>query len=913
MGYSKTAVAYTRFRQTGQVLAASSIPLATLATPAEWLDLPFGADIPRSSLFGAELETIMINAAMLPQEHRERAENLVRLTNDLQSHLPASNGVGAWGSPVPPPKLIPSTPFRTPPVPLFVPIWAILYFKPPSSFEETVFHVWAWLEALVKSGALIHKSSGTLLGGDTGVVWVIRVLLVLFFNYVGVKYRVGFPDPIPADCDISLLRLGEWPRLLSYMDSWTQRLRDSVAILQRTSDSRALGLQSFVSLELLNPTTELQTITDPPSSPTPPQLSKKKSKGKGKQKLTDYASGSEEDASSSEGSSLEDEEDFEQKDKQAEDADDDEEEDEGMDMDADMGRGHATSRDDLEHSSPVSDGTIFLSAQESTGLLPNQVNSQSRSNKPTRPIVPWKKRANAFGAFIVLQHQPASAIKSGAIALDLLSKAERNWTAASTELNLLCDLYEKPLELDPGELTAASSTAAPILAEYLLRRRAAWKRAESLAQSIFEVAARILDSMRMSMICLAKVNQQIEFYREAGAGFEVPATALETRVEYSSKAMTTARWTYVELEAFEGLTTRRSNQLQGNWLANTIPSDLAGLHNLAQGQVLWANAFSTLKTSHIDKRKQIWSNVTSVSSFPREHLTSGMRFAFGNPTGREEPTGLLDALARAAEELVNPSSTQPLPGPNAAAITNTLDTTKEDVPMADAPSDTPVIQQSPALEPTDTNGQAVAQDLPTLLANPTPAAVPAASAEHTSSRVTPASPIASAASVTPIAPTNPNNLPTPASSAVPAVSNTPAAPATVDSPTAHVASAPAATNTTTSVAAEASTLAPAPGSAIDTAPSISSTVRSPPPPASPSAGEPTGQKPTGKKSASHKSNGPEGSVRRTSARFATTRDDETEAPKARTRTQSKLATGTKATKGTAAAVKPVPRKSKTRR
>ncbi|KAG8772357.1 hypothetical protein FRC12_003112 [Ceratobasidium sp. 428] len=200
MGYTKSAIAYTRFRQTGQALSALSIPVHTPTPPAEWLDLPYGADVSRTAIFGAEEQTILVLAAMLPPEHRERVENIVRLTNNYQSHLPASNDVGAWGSPTPPPKIIPSTPFRTPPVPLFVPVWAVMYYKTPSSIKETVFHIEVWLNSLIDTRALIHQPSGTLFGGDTGVVWVVRVLLVLFFNFAGVKYRIG----VRKNCKINL-------------------------------------------------------------------------------------------------------------------------------------------------------------------------------------------------------------------------------------------------------------------------------------------------------------------------------------------------------------------------------------------------------------------------------------------------------------------------------------------------------------------------------------------------------------------------------------------------------------------------------------------------------------------------------------------------------------------------------------
>ncbi|KAG8726266.1 hypothetical protein FRC10_007284 [Ceratobasidium sp. 414] len=169
---------------------------------------------------------------------------------------------------------------------------------------------------------------------------------------------------------------------------------------------------------------------------------------------------------------------------------------------------------------------------------------------------------------------------------------------------------------------------------------------------------------------------------------------LKTRVETTGKILTEARWTWVELQEFESKATEYLNKLRGDWLANPIPTDLADLHRLVLSQVEWADAFSKTKLEQTNKRRVIWKTTVPSEPFPARHLSSGMQFAFGNPTDNEEPSGLRDALAQAAQDLAGPlTSTQVVSKPNLADMTNRPDTV-EDVTMTNALSSVPATQQN---------------------------------------------------------------------------------------------------------------------------------------------------------------------------------------------------------------------------
>ncbi|KAG9073869.1 hypothetical protein FS749_014605 [Ceratobasidium sp. UAMH 11750] len=210
MKYSKSSIAYTHFRQTGKLQLDK--PSVSPLPPEEWLRLPYGAEVPRSVFYGAELEMILSLVPFLP---------------------------------VAPPKFIPSTPTRAPPQPFFTPVRGPeCFYRATKTPEETLAHYENWQDVVLKSGVLIHKPSGMLFGDDSGFVWVIRTLLQIFFNFLAAKYRIQFPSDIPASYDVSCLPLNEWTRLLGWMDSWAQTLSDSITILQRTSEARSLGLPS---------------------------------------------------------------------------------------------------------------------------------------------------------------------------------------------------------------------------------------------------------------------------------------------------------------------------------------------------------------------------------------------------------------------------------------------------------------------------------------------------------------------------------------------------------------------------------------------------------------------------------------------------------------------------------------------
>ncbi|KAG8779987.1 hypothetical protein FRC12_023612 [Ceratobasidium sp. 428] len=903
MNYSQAAMAYTLFRRTGTMrldqTGPSSAVSAAPTPPAEWMGLPFGAEVSRSVIYGAEKDTILLLTPALPQEHRERIENLVQLTNTHESHLPASNEIGHWGAPVPPPKVLPSTPPASPVRTFFENFWAEIYYKAPTSIEETIFHIETWLESQIKSGALIHGPSGTLLGGETGVVWPVRLLILVFFNFAAVKYNIQLPHPIPTDCDISRLPLNEWPHLLGQMDSLAQRLRDSILILQRTSGARALGLPSThddndVDTELRELITSTMEI---PSTSAERHRHRKDKKGKGKQREDE---GWEDRSFETSESGLSDEEsDFEGKDKSGENVDSSSEEGGDEEKDGEEGgNGNATGQFNMLYNDPTDGRNFTPSTSTSIAASSAQVKARELTlNKDTQPkptrstprrlAVPWKTRSHAFGSFQTIDRQDPPPPQSVVHAFGLLDAAEQTWATAARDLELLCDLHDKPLNIAPAHIAKAKESAAPVFTKYLLHRRAGWERAESLSQSLFEINARVLHCFRDAFSLYSYLNRWLEDLEQQGhrSGNYSEADRIQIRIEKSSVLLVEARWTYLDAIAFEELATEYLNKYQGNWLRGELPDDLPGLHRLVKSQLDWADAFSDLQLEQVEKRKVLWDNLMLSIPLPMKHLSSGMRFAFGNPTSSQEPSRLRAASVQAAKDLANP---------RLRVQRSVID---EDTHMEDVLSSDPVTQQIPIESPTlDTQPATPTAPVASPLDSSLPTAKPASSGFKTTALVVePASSVAEPAlSVTKPAlsvakPTSIIVEPNP-TIFQPALSVAEPAPLVVEPALTVVEPAltvveptmPAVEPTLPVITSTAPTASTPPTPPIAVAPVVEPSV---PSVASSSAVTPTSQAPTNRKSSARLSNAAEasGTTRRASTRLTTAPDTNAQLPQVKTR------------------------------
>jgi hypothetical protein len=127
----------------------------------------------------------------------------------------------------------------------------------------------AWQDAAVKAGVFHHDPSGTLVGGDTGCVWVVRALIKLVLNLSIVRNELPFPANLPDGYDPSRLATSEWGRLLQWCTTWVEAIEASTAVLCQTSEDRLACDRTFApgaTLYRVNASTDADSVANDPKA-----------------------------------------------------------------------------------------------------------------------------------------------------------------------------------------------------------------------------------------------------------------------------------------------------------------------------------------------------------------------------------------------------------------------------------------------------------------------------------------------------------------------------------------------------------------------------------------------------------------------------------------------------------------------
>ncbi|KAF8597720.1 hypothetical protein BDV93DRAFT_513125 [Ceratobasidium sp. AG-I] len=236
MRYPKESWAYGRFLTTGDYHNVG------VTLPAEWNGLPaLDSNRPTSVIGEEELAAIRAPIDLLPDEASSVLFQLVEAINKHEANIPASTCDGIWSKKDELPRLLPSVP----PTPaescqLLASFWAAeTYFGPVTELPRTNFFFYfeEWQEKALSTSPFVHKKSGTLLGGDTGSVWMVRTLIMLVLNLAAAKKLIVPPIPLPQGYDITRLPVGEYDRVLGWCRQWLQRIHKSSAELERTFEA----------------------------------------------------------------------------------------------------------------------------------------------------------------------------------------------------------------------------------------------------------------------------------------------------------------------------------------------------------------------------------------------------------------------------------------------------------------------------------------------------------------------------------------------------------------------------------------------------------------------------------------------------------------------------------------------------
>ncbi|KAG8688714.1 hypothetical protein FRC11_004924 [Ceratobasidium sp. 423] len=241
MDYNKAALRYAEFVNTGLAEADDLFD-----APEKWMDLPIlGPTVPNPIISKTAEEDIRNISEHLPSSQRELTMGILNAAIEHEKHLPATDPLGVYRSDDAPPKAIPppSDPDSWPRS-----MWAHRdYYRHLSkaSPEGTVEHFETWQGGQVEN--LCHRPSGTLYGGKTGVIGVVRPLIQLLFNFSAIRSDFTPPEDPPTDYDLTRFPINEWPCLQQWIQDWTTAIEASTAILHQTSDERRQGRAALQS------------------------------------------------------------------------------------------------------------------------------------------------------------------------------------------------------------------------------------------------------------------------------------------------------------------------------------------------------------------------------------------------------------------------------------------------------------------------------------------------------------------------------------------------------------------------------------------------------------------------------------------------------------------------------------------
>ncbi|KAG9093697.1 hypothetical protein FS749_013927 [Ceratobasidium sp. UAMH 11750] len=612
--------------------------------PDHWLGLPtIGPHTKTSVLHDEEEATIRALSATTAPEVRERIEKIVECIKEHQRLIPATTPKGVWAHPSTLPIIIPPSIPTNPVANPFSPLWPpIHYFRasPNVPFESTIQFFWAFVEVALTTGLLHHEESGTLLGGDSGMIQIIRPLLVLLFYLLAIRGNITLPETLPAELNVSTLPVKMYDRLLEWIDASIEALDATNAILRKTSEERSAvrfagdeHAPAFEVAEIADLPPESDEPMQPPvagraSSATPrpsssskrskprPRPKPKSSKAKGKRPMRSAESESESDGSavSSKSGSDVPSIDYDKLDKRPDDDDDDDDDDTAW-LGDNSGDIDSISRD------------LRVTGDEG---------GATTSDKPKNLV---------FGALPVLPlHEPPE-FNTASQAIAALQDFEREATSTIAALHNLggtAPVWDGEHREDAKAYAARWPSEAQPVYELIYLRRLAWASAETAAPCIRSHARHLLNALRNCVVACGYAERIARLHGEARTPM---VQTLMAQVDSSKKLAARVKWIYHELETFQLLATSWFDRLELAWRWEDPPCDLAKLRSFGLLHTQWADEVATTCSGFLAERSLTLADLKIPQDDPILN-TPIIWYRFACPTANEEPAGLRASLGQ---------------------------------------------------------------------------------------------------------------------------------------------------------------------------------------------------------------------------------------------------------------------------
>ncbi|EUC55951.1 hypothetical protein RSOL_146420, partial [Rhizoctonia solani AG-3 Rhs1AP] len=505
-----------------------------------------------------------------------------------------------------------------------------------------------------EQGLLVHAQSGTLLGGETGVVGLSRSLLRLQFGFSVARREFDPPEAFPTGYDVSRIPINDYDRLCGWIDTLNHKLEASTQILTQTSTERKGSLDHLQPIprddtpatEYLLPASNNSGPVRSGSSALPPSPNpkpqKKRLKVKTGKKPAPIVLDDEESEASPESEDTDEVQDYEELDKTPQD-------DEGDSWLDEPSFGTTTPlgtepSDRVRDSEEAPDRLELCSRYGFTGVGSTP---EPHSHWQGAASSVWEHKDDIFGKFKdpppyepLHFHTPNALIRH-------IDDITRSCKDAMADLHRYLDINPRisPLIQNDAHLLAQAYPEHQVLYEYICLRRGVWHNAGRVAANgIFT------REQRFGLI-----------FREATQAQQMAHKTIQHGI---FPDQTLARWSS---GSFQTHAAKWYNDLKGSWLYGDLPSDLPTLVRTVQGLIDWGDNTVTMATMLRSKRQVFWEKHVTTLFEPR-HMVSGMRYRFGSPSTKEEPEGLRDAFKHAQALLAKSKPPTPSVGGSEAQV-----------------------------------------------------------------------------------------------------------------------------------------------------------------------------------------------------------------------------------------------------
>ncbi|KAG8760734.1 hypothetical protein FRC12_009511 [Ceratobasidium sp. 428] len=651
MSYPSACLEYGKFLKSGNATSTLTEPYSSVYTHIPgFYALPTGDSYPSALITGQEEALVTKYATELPDTSGPYVLELVEAINTHQSHLPASTPQGMWVAHFANsmPAVFPSAHALMPGVQLFINFYLCAGSYAPSAVAPLVARfLWfrMYVEEVLESKLIRHEISNTLIGGENGIVWLGRALILYIFNIEAANGHMKPPRELPAGYDATCLPIQELDTIIEWARKLIELLKASTEILVLTSEARKghrpehyptkqdpVAVPRYSPAPIVDHSSPASLPADSPVPATTTKAARRKPRDPANKKKT--ADQDVEKAMTDVVSDV-----------SAEDQNYD-----GLDLKSngtdDLNPdGYSEGGDPAVHNATGQPGGH---TRASEGLA--DLKDMCAEVFQTSRIEPDDSN-HVFGAFLPLPRASPNPLPGSytdvyealGLTTTLVDETLRSWNAMTKSFTA-----ERVQQIQAAQEMVSSIPAPfPPLVSFAAARRVTWECDKKFAPIAIDHLSRLALVARDALQLDATV---IDF---CGSG---PASTLSgtERNNINKRHLRLQRstielcWTYKELIAFEKLATKWSNSLPLTWIDGGLPFFGEKLYSHVAPLADWADEALHLNTNLLAQRRKMWQ----VLRRPFEAKNKvPLQYWFGNPRPEEMPEDFKDCLKGAKQAL----------------------------------------------------------------------------------------------------------------------------------------------------------------------------------------------------------------------------------------------------------------------